>query len=355
MRILLAAPQSKDTILGNIGSHCADALRGLGCELEVFDFRRSRYLNSGLGPLLKSTIKKFLPARAHQSGLVGGLEREKMNRELLEAAGRFRPEVLFVLMGESITPETLARVRRMGIITVNWFHDSVLAPSRKHFVEETSPFYDHFFMIDSMKVLEQIKIGAGHISTVPLCCAPLCHRRVALTDGEKKEYGSEIAFVGTIKFSRAEVLKSVRGLGLGVWGNWLEKLPELEGCYRRKNVFGEEAVKIYNAAKVVLDIHERYGLGEELFNVTPRVFEVTASGALLLVNENPSLEGLYKPGEELVCYKDAADLREKVKYYLAHPAQRQAIAEKGRLRALRDHTYERRLSGILSELGGKAV
>ncbi|MBU2573290.1 MAG: glycosyltransferase [Elusimicrobia bacterium] len=353
MKILLVTPRSKDTVLGTIGSYCEDALRGLGCELEVFDFRRSRYLNSGIGPVVKKTIKKFFPASTRQSGLVGLLERERMNKELLLAVERFRPDVLFVLMGDSITPETLRQVRQMGVVTVNWFHDSVLAPIRRPFVEEVSPFYDYFFMIDSEAVLKHVKIGARQVCTLPLGCAPSCHRRVALTEDEKKEYGSEVSFVGTVKFGRAEVLKSLSGLGLGIWGYWLEKIPELEGCYRRRHVFGEEAVKVYNASKVVVDIHEKYASGEEYFNVTPRVFEVPASGALLLVNENPLLAGLYKPGEEIVCYKDAADLREKVKYYLARPAEREAIAGKGRRRALRDHTYEQRLKEILSVVEGE--
>jgi len=159
MKILLAAPQSKDTILGTIGLYCGDALRELGCDLEVFDFRRSRYLNAGIGPVIKKTIKRFFPPRAFQSGLTGMFERERMNRELLLAVKRFRPDVLFVLMGDSITVETLKAVRQMGIVTVNWFHDSVLAPIRKPFVEEVSPFYDYFFMVDSQKVRDFVYLN----------------------------------------------------------------------------------------------------------------------------------------------------------------------------------------------------
>ena len=355
MKILFAAPQSKDTILGIIGSYCEEAFRGLGHDIQVFDFRRSRYLDSGLGARVRNVIKRFLPARARNSGLVAALEHERMNAALVQAVERFRPEVLFVLMGESITAETLQRARALGVVTVNWFHDSVLAPVRRPFVEDISPFYDFFFMIDSGSVLKHVNIGSRHVHTMPLGCSPGCHRRVGLTEKERKDYGSEIAFVGTVKFARAEVLKSISDLGLGIWGYWLEKIPGLAGCYRRQHVFGDEAVKIYNASKVVVDIHERFASGEEQFNVTPRVFEVPASGALLLVNENPALEGLFEPGKEIVCYKDSADLREKVKYYLAHPAEREAIAEKGRQRALREYTYKHRLNEILTILKREAV
>ena len=67
-----------------------------------------------------------------------------MNERLLLAAKKSKPYILFVIMGDTISPETLEKIRKSGIATVNWFHDSVVAPIRKDFVREYSGYYDYF-------------------------------------------------------------------------------------------------------------------------------------------------------------------------------------------------------------------
>ncbi|MDO9565590.1 MAG: glycosyltransferase [Candidatus Desulfaltia sp.] len=348
MKILLVAPQSKDTILGTIGCYCKKALITLGYNIEIFDFRRSRYLKSPLGSFLKKGIKKFSPSLPRRTPLINFLERERMNKSLLTVAKEYRPDILFVLMGDTIFPETLDKIKKSGITTVNWFHDSVLAPIRKDFVQEITPYYDYFFIIDSEDVLNHIKIGAGHVNTVPLACAPEVHKSVNLSREEKKKYGSDVCFIGTVKFNRKDVLTQLSDFDLGIWGYWLEKTPKLKRHYRGQHVFGEEAVRIYNASKIILDIHLSYGGGNKPFNVTPRAFEVPASGAFLLADENPLLYDLYEKDKEIVCYKDEKELKELIKYYLNHPKERELIAQRGQKRAYKEHTYKKRLKEIFS-------
>ena len=348
MRILLVAPQSPDTILGTIGRYCKNELKNLGHDLEVFDFRQSRYLKSSAGTFIKKYLKKFIPAPTRQIPFVNSLEKEKMNERLLIAAERNKPDILFVLMGETIFPETLEKLKKSGIATVNWFHDSVLAPIREYFVREYAGYYDYFFMIDSEDILKHIRVNARVVKTIPLACEPIVHKTMLLTDEESKTYGSEVGFVGTVKFRRTDVLERVSDFDLGIWGYWLEKIPELKKHYRQQHIFGAEAAKIYNASKIILDIHLSYGSGNKQFNVTPRVFEVPASGGFLLVNENPMLNDLYEIGQEIICYKDESELEELIKYYLKHPEERELIAKAGQNKAHNEHTYKKRLEEIIS-------
>lgn len=353
MKILLVAPQSKDTILGTIGCYCKKALINLGYNVETFDFRQSQYLKSPLGSLFRKSIKRISPFSPRQIPFIDTREREKMNKSLLASTKEYQPDVLLVLMGDTIFQETLGRIREQGVITVNWFHDTVLASIRKDFVQDISPYYDYFFIIDSSEVLNYVKISSPHVKSLPLACDPEVHKRIDLTQEEKEKYSSEVCFVGTVKFKRKEVLAQLRDFNLGIWGYWLRKSPELKRYYRRKHVYGEEAVKIYNASKIVLDIPISYGTEDKAFYVTPRVFEVPACGAFLLTAENSSLSNLYEIGKEMVCYKDEKELKEMVKYYLSHPEEREQIAQKGQERAYRDHTYERRLKEMFSIIGKK--
>ena len=346
MKILLVAPQSKDTILGAIGNYCGEALKKLGYDTEVFDFRRSQYFQSPAGSLLKKVIKKVHPSPNWKFSFVELLENEKMNQRLSQLVKDYKPDILFVLMGDTISSRILKEAREQGVVTANWFHDTVLAPIRKDFVLNTSPDYDYFFIIDSEDVLNYIKIGARCVKTIPLASAPEVHKNINLTEEEQKKYKSEVSFVGTLKFEREEVLSHLADFDLGIWGYWIKPNPLLARFYRGKHFFSEEASKIYNASQIVLDINQ--GNENQRFYVTPRVFEVPACRAFLLTGENPCLSSLYEIGKEIVCYKDERDLKELIKYYLEHPEERKRIAQRGQQRAYRDHTYEKRIQKIFS-------
>lgn len=362
MKTLLVAPQLPDTTLGAVGSYCKGALEKLGYDLEVFDFRESQYLKSPLGAVLKKGIKKALTFSPRGFPFVAAIEKEKMNQSLLRKTREFKPDILFVLMGDTIFPETLKKIKAQGIITVNWFLDSVLASIRKDVAQEVSPFYDYFFIVDTEDVLNYIKIGARYIKTMPLACNPEVHKRVALSEAEKKSYGNDVCFLGTLEPRREKVLAQLADFDLGIWGRWQEERPELKRCYRKQQLYGEEAVKIYNASKIVLDIpmpsaekgaslfgtKASFTARPDEFCLTPRIFEVPACGAFLLTAENPYLDKLYEIGKEIICYRDEKELLELVKYYLSHPDQRKLIAQKGQRRALDDHTYERRLKEMFA-------
>lgn len=353
MKVLLVAPQSGETVLGTIGGYCKKALEKLGYDLEIFDFRQSQYLKSSFGSSLKKTVKKIFHSPAYQIPLVGSLENEKMNKSLLAKTKEFRPDILLVLMGETIFPETLEKIKKSGVTTVNWFHDTVFASARKDFIQKIPRYYDYFFIIDSEDVLNYIKIEARVVKTVPLACDPEVHKKIELSEEEKKKYRSDVCFVGSIfkGFKRKEMLADVSDFDLGIWGYWTEKSPELKRCYRKQHVYGEEAVKIYNASKIVLDMpssYPTYAPEGKAFYVTPRVFEVPACGTLLLTHATSYLSRCYEIGKEMVPYKNGKELKEIIRYYLDHPEERKLIAKKAQERAYRDHTYEKRLQEIFS-------
>jgi len=84
-------------------------------------------------------------------------------------------------------------------------------------------------------------------------------------------------------------------------------------------------------------------------DVTMRVFEASACGALTLTDSaRNGLGELFALGREMVVYQDDADLLDKVAYYLAHDAERLAIAQAGQRRTLGQHTYQQRVADLLA-------
>ena len=112
----------------------------------------------------------------------------------------------------------------------------------------------------------------------------------------------------------------------------------------------ETATIVYNSSKLALNphsstTHELMDLEGDFIN--PRTFALAATGCFQLVDYRPPLEELFEVGSEVVVYRSLEELRELIDHYLANPDESEQIAQRARERALKDHTYERRMERIL--------
>lgn len=69
-----------------------------------------------------------------------------------------------------------------------------------------------------------------------------------------------------------------------------------------------------------------------------RLFEVTGMGACLLTDRKSNLADFFEEGQEVVVFDDAQDAVQKLRWLLANPAVREAIARAGQQRTLREHS-----------------
>ncbi len=331
------------------------ALTRLGHEVTFFNHSAPALTASFAAPVRTAT-RSLGPAAQRARELVSGW---LTSRRLLGACARVRPEILLVVKGTHLRAPVLRAIkRRFRPLLVNWFGDSLLTPGVRDFVERDSAAYDFFFIIDDARALERVKVRAGRVATLPFGCDPDFHRPMSLTPEERAVYGSPVAFVGTVIPPRQTVLESIADFGLKIWGppcdsraTWTTDGSRLTRCWQGRPAWGVEAVKIYNAADIVLDIHFLFGAPTPMCNVTARVFEVPACGGFLLTNASEPLERLYVVGREMICYRSMHELRGLVAHYLAHPDERRAIARAGETRARNEHTFEDRLREMLRHLG----
>jgi spore maturation protein CgeB len=350
--ILLADYPSPD------GRARSKALRELGHEVVFFN-TQAPTVGVPIAEPARMAAREFLPFY-HQ--LSQFLNARVTSERLFAECKRIRPDILLVIKGANLRASVLGRIkRRLKPLVINWFGDSLLTPGIAKFVERNSDVYDFFFVIDDMQVLEYVKVRARHVATLPFACDPAFHCPPSMGQGERGLYGSPVAFVGTVIPSRERVLEAVREFGLKMWGpprnpwgTWNPRTSGLSTCWQGRSAYGEEAVKIYAASDVVLDIHFSFGGPLPICNVTARLFEVPASGGFLLTNACDQLRQLYSVGTEMVCYRSLEELRRLLAHYLARPEERQAIAMRAQARARSEHTFERRLEKMLDVIARKA-
>lgn len=82
-----------------------------------------------------------------------------------------------------------------------------------------------------------------------------------------------------------------------------------------------------------------------------RDFEIPACGGFYLAQSCPELALYYEIGREIAVWDCAADVVERIRYYLARPEERAAIARAGRRRVERNHTWLHRFAAMAEALG----
>lgn len=150
---------------------------------------------------------------------------------------------------------------------------------------------------------------------------------------------------GRVNFSEMIKLFSVAKINLG--------LNPSPGFFN-KNSLGRLAFR-HSINRIIPDFHLIRNFKTWIHRGIPQIkgrhFEVPACGGFTIAGKADDIENYYAPDKEMVFYDSVPDLIEKIKYYLEHNEEREAIARAGYERTIRDHTYEKRLSEIFRRIG----
>ncbi|GFK94148.1 Spore protein YkvP [Fundidesulfovibrio magnetotacticus] len=84
--------------------------------------------------------------------------------------------------------------------------------------------------------------------------------------------------------------------------------------------------------------------------VNQRVFDVPACGGFLLTDRREQMDELFEPGKESATYADPGEIEDLARHFLAHPAERERVAQAARARVLAGHDYTHRLRTMLKVL-----
>lgn len=333
-----------------------DALQRLGHE--VFAFAWHRYFLPRSGAL--SGLDSFLK-RAQNKYLLGPVLR-RLNRDLLAAAQRHRPEMVFVYRGTHVLPSTLRKLRRLLPRTrlVGYNNDDPFAPGQffrlfVHFLRGI-PHYDLVLAYRHRNLQELEQAGARRTGLLRSWFIPQRNRRVELSAEDLGRYGSDITFVGHFEDDgRVDCLNEIarRGWKLRIFGpslGWdeaIQKYPALQHLAPIQPVRGEEYNKALCGARIALCFFSK--LNRDTY--TRRCFEIPAAGTMMLSEYSDDLAGLYTEGQDAEFFRTPDELTRKVEHYLTHEAQRAAVALGGWNRVHDDgHDVDSRMHDLIERI-----
>lgn len=338
LRILVVLPMYGGSL--PVGRHCAAALAGLGHTVEVFEAPAFYPAFTSLRDLrVTSDRLEYL-----ETGFL-----QVVSQAVCAKAETFCPDLVLALAQAPLSRQALKRLRRDGVRTAMWFVEDFRLFT---YWEAFAPFYDIFAVIQKEPFPEKLAaIGQENVLYLPLAADPAVHRPLDLTPVDRRRYGAEVSFMGAGYPNRRVAFARLLDFDLGIFGSdWdgdAVLAPRLRLGGRR--VETEEAVKIFNAATVNLNLHSSISATQLVSGgdfVNPRTFELAMCGAFQLVDRRTLLPELFGD-DELAQFGSLEELRELLARYLAHPGERAAMAAKARARALAGHTYADRMGRLL--------
>jgi hypothetical protein len=151
----------------------------------------------------------------------------------------------------------------------------------------------------------------------------------------------DVSFIGARYGIRGKIIQALRNAGISVsaYGSEWEggRLPI------------QDVPRLFAQSKIILGIGT-IGHCSDFYALKLRDFDAPMSGSFYLTHDNPDLHTLFTTGKEIETYQSIEDCIAKVRYYLAHDTEREAIAYAGRQRAISEHTWDHRFNTLLDTL-----
>lgn len=268
----------------------------------------------------------------------------RRNARLIDHARRFQPDILWMI-GDNrvIHADTLALLKaELGCRILYSTGTSPIVFA--HPIErKAAALYDLVIVNDYYHGIQWRELGAKQMVCLPFSAVdPDFHSPRTLSPAEEGEYTCDISFVGTLLpanlySERVAALEALREFNLGIWS--VHDVPDTLKAHLRGYALGDMMLRVLSGATISLNVHGNF----MRYGGNMRLFEAAGIGAFQITDDRPGVHQWFAEGEHLVVFRDEADLRDKVHYYLTHPQERQAIAAAARDHALKHHTYDQRL------------
>lgn len=251
----------------------------------------------------------------------------KANLQLIQQTSQVKPDLLLVIGTQGIRAGTVAqlRVRHPQLVIYCLYPDSPhnLDSDRIHCL----PFFDRVTTSSPAWVTAFEKLGAQRVTYLPFAADTELHQP-AVAPADHSPLAHDLAFIGTWRAEREIFLSQLADYDLAIWGNsYWKKRTQPNSPLKRKwggrSLIGTEFAQACTLSKIMLNVMDPISWpGPNM-----RTFELPACRAFALSERSDAVLALFREGETIECFADVAEAQDKIKFYLAHEAARQRIAQ----------------------------
>lgn len=302
-------------------------------------FLRRKLLESGQVPAggglqhLRSSagFASGLSLRQAISGELGSRYRSYRKYEFIRRyIEAFRPDILFIREPSHLDGRFFEQFRKRCVIAsfigCNTNHPINWDPFRNDVIFALTDEYYDFFRVQGLAT-ERFSYGVDERIVREVGDLPKIH---------------DCTFVGYLgqphQSAKSELLESVaRSFDFKWWGVVGEEITSFPALQRswQGEASGIDMYRIYQQSKIALNDYVEMNAGK---NVNMRSKEVFSVGTFLLTRQASNAAWLEERGA-LATFRDTEDCLAKIRHYLQHEAEREAIAARGLEVALQEFNY----------------
>lgn len=272
----------------------------------------------------------------------------KLNEQILEIYNEFNPEIVMIIKGFQILPDTLEKMSKSKRIL--WMMDSVY---RYPNVLKNIHLYDYRFMFENQDVEKLKKIG------IDSYFLPLAADKKKYFPKHIENKDIDILFIGSLYESRKQMFERLmidfKDINICVYGKYTDiKNPTSYIKYLNKNirkvfkncyVNSNEVNNLYSKSKICINLHHE----QSKDGCNPRFYEILASRAFQIVDYNEYIIRNY--GNKVLHFTDYEDLKKKIYMYLNNEQERNRLIQ-GYSEIMENNYFENRIELILSIING---
>ena len=256
-----------------------------------------------------------------------------VNEEVIELVRKERPKyVIWLSAMYELLESTFDSIRQEGSRVIGLFTDDEYRFA--HYSKWWIPHLDYCVTLDIGAVPRYKALGARVIHTIP------CEGIPIERDWSNIEEKYDVSFVGwREKAHREQYIDEIkkRNIPVHLFGRgW-------EGGY----VSTEDMVDIFKTSKINLNFSRK---GSRIIGIQGRITFVCLAGGFLLTEYATSIENYFEIDKEIVCFKNAEEMIDKITYYLNHDEERRAIAQAGWKRATNEYSPFHMYSRVFDEI-----
>jgi spore maturation protein CgeB len=273
-------------------------------------------------------------------------------KEVFEFTKSSKPD--FILHTKDELPAEIFQELRSLTRVIQWYPDLTIHPWLPPYVRAADVF---FTMAEGL--VKEFQKDNTNVFWLTQAFDPSFFRIGEITSEDRKTFSSEVTFAGTLGskpyyLPRRRHLTRVidEGVQLKWWGPRMPRkfstIPLLVGklgkAYGGKFIWGEEYAKAVQLSKIFLAFD---ALPDIRKSMSARMYTAVGCGAFYLCQHVEGIEEVLVPGKEIVTFRSEQEMIDMIIYYLKNDKERKRIAETGRSRILKDHTYEIRTREML--------
>lgn len=287
--------------------------------LNDFDFAGMMARHAGVH------IVRLDPEQAYAAAGMPGLERE-VERQVREQA----IDVLVYALGIEFDfdPRFFGRLSRV--------YKVLLLGDDEHYFDTLHRYYAPFFdvVLTTNPECERYRQYGAEPIFLPGAFSP-----AVFNPGTDRRKSYDVSFIGAMdKVGRAPYADALKRAGIEI---------HLFGAGTAAGIVSQDqVVEIYRRSRINLNftggalrtpLERDPAANRHVRQLKGRMPKIALCGSFVLSQEAPGIDRLFKVGEEIDTFETESQLVEKVRFYLAHDAQREAMAARAHARALAEY------------------